>query len=784
MAALSEAQIRQAVTRYFGDLGPSVVNLMTRIAVLESGGNNAAVGDNYLSGHQARDSAARFDYGLFQINGQHEFDPRLLTSDLNYNLRAARMIFDRQGPTAWSTYQTAVGNTGGTGARNDAVGPTPQEIQAKIQALRTGRPEDTAELQAYLKALPPESLRSWQQWVNSPEGLKASGRDKELSGALVGAGLLVGAAQTAPLAAGATGLTPSAGSAAATYAGTTAAAVGAGAIANQQGFGVGQAQAAPTQAKPGDGGASLAQGITSITDIVRQAVEGSGLDQVAALSQAGFTILGMGSGRVSVIAPTGDIIEFELDENGILKPVKDPADGATYDFQVAPDGTVFRASSTGAFERLDTFPELAEKPNIQTLTGDDGITYGFNPQTGELTPLRQTGFAATDPERTFAEGVRQFDTSQANALAIAREGQAAANTRNTQSETEANRRGVLSAQTSGFQSVNQLAPQLGTLALQNAEFTRDVTRNPSDYIARAFFQRGAQSPLPQVSQADILNQLRANIQGFNGVLSGFNPQTQQPLNFGTAAPIGAVPPSAAPPVAAPSQPAAPTAPAGFTPWEGGATENTSGAQFFIDPSGSLVPRFGMGGFTTAPVAVVGDSRSGMPTGFEETVYNPTGAPIAIQPGTQQGAPRYAFGTPPPSPYKGPNAYGGMAVDEGLLDEYNAYQAGDIFGGSAPQLPTPGFATQNQLVSDAVRYSPPAVGQLLGDPGVNATNGLRFGFQLFTPNQLGRLTPDERAALNTRLGVQYNTTLEDVMFEQQRRFGFNPNARQARQLTAA
>ena len=61
---------------------------------------------------------------------------------------------------------------------------------------------------------------------------------------------------------------------------------------------------------------------------------------------------------------------------------------------------------------------------------------------------------------------------------------------------------------------------------------------------------------------------------------------------------------------------------------------------------SWVPRFAGGGFTQAPMMQVGDSPSGAPTGNEEVVINPTGAPIMVMPNRRNMPmiPRFAEGT--------------------------------------------------------------------------------------------------------------------------------------------
>ena len=331
-------------------------------------------------------------------------------------------------------------------------------------------------------------------------------------------------------------------------------------------------------------------------------------------------------------------------------------------------------------------------------------------------------------------------------------------------EMGVNDRARLAAATQGFQSVNQLAPQLGQLALDNAAFTAKMTQNPADFVARAFFQRGGESPLPTVSQADLINQLTNNISQYNNVLSGFamnpltNPQFLSPSQYGgytnqvglQSSPYGSygappppnystATPISAPSYAAPSISGAPTgsaygsgayampAPTSFGGTTGGtSTGTTSGTTAklptttapkpagtttsggttpsYLSPSGdpwgsAAQQRYGsglldgsiveyyppeseypaiaanadslfqpdssgqdfrfevndqgtlvaipmaFGGATRAPLMMVGDHPSGMPTGNEEIISNPTGAPISVipNPNNEMGIP-----TTPPS----------------------------------------------------------------------------------------------------------------------------------------
>lgn len=129
MAKLTDAQIRSLVERHFSGLGSQVVETMFRIAKAESGGDVSAVGDNIKSGHQKPGSKAHSDYGLMQISSQHPYDAKRLVSDPDYNMKAAREVYDRQGAKAWSTYPQVAREMGTNMAGPDDTKLTPEEIE-------------------------------------------------------------------------------------------------------------------------------------------------------------------------------------------------------------------------------------------------------------------------------------------------------------------------------------------------------------------------------------------------------------------------------------------------------------------------------------------------------------------------------------------------------------------------------------------------------------------------------------------------------------------------------
>lgn len=84
--------------------------------------------------------------------------------------------------------------------------------------------------------------------------------------------------------------------------------------------------------------------------------------------------------------------------------------------------------------------------------------------------------------------------------------------------------------------------------------------------------------------------------------------------------------------------------------------------------------------------------------------------------------------------------------------------------------------QAQLVQDAINSSPPAVQALFGNQPVPAytalqsTDGSGATMPIFTSRELLQLSPDERAALGARTGVQFNAGLPYIQQQAQLNYG--------------
>lgn len=832
MAVLSRPQVRAIAQEFFGDLGRPVVDLMTEIA------NRESSFDTEAKNLEGRDRS----YSLWQVNIHPAANPDLARFDLTNpreNARAARIIWDRQGPTAWTTFADAASTTGFQG------GAMPASRENRVPG---GQP-------------PPEP--------DDPDGDLLDKIEDQYPGADLISVLDDGRAVIAirdPL--------------------------------------------DPTRTKQlvvrpfGEG---------LIDDDLYEKLSGGG-DLFN--TSAGIVRVGQ-DGNASLIfdargAPAQKNLVSEVDAAGNLT-FFDPTTGQT-------------VRTVEGFGQ-PAFPE--QDPAEQVVTDErTGEKFAVNSRTGEKRSLGTFGFAQVDPERTFGQRQREAE--------------------------DINRRAGLESQTRGFESVNRLAPELGTLALQNAQFTADTLRNPSDFLARAFFQRGQDSPLPQVSQADIINQLRSNIEGFNGALGGFNAggmpgsqggqtgvQPSAPVGFASAPGAisdprlrggGELPggvsnlfdgtnhnqvraaqtlshnlaggfdvgftgstPSAQEqayqqlvgqgtysaftdpqtgvrhykPSAEvqggqgfqtvtpqqlggqnPGQVTLPPAPAPLSLAD--ANRNVASGQMdfgeavkgFTGPTVQPAPRstfteprpgnaavdelrermrsggvkgFAQGGMSESPVAMVGEDGPeiviDMPgVGFMVLSEEQMGPEMMRQmkgkvPGAQGGGlfgdrkpgfdpfdpnmerfPRSIDDTGGGVSRRGPDPlFPNMAPDTRMgaiprvgLDPLTG-RAPDrtmTTGFTAPQLPTFGAVTQPELQALERQNRPPAVNDLMGG---RQPASLRFGFALPTPQLLASLTPAEREAWTTTLAVQHNTTPEDVEFQIARQFGGTGGGRARRQF---
>jgi hypothetical protein len=328
-----------------------------------------------------------------------------------------------------------------------------------------------------------------------------------------------------------------------------------------------------------------------------------------------------------------------------------------------------------------SFPQ--QDPSVVTITDRaTGTSYALNTRTGEKRELGTYDFPQISPERTFQESAT-----------LSRLGPA------------------LTARSQDIQSA-QYETDLGT---KKFETIRDILANPSDYLARAFLSQGQAAPGGQITQADLINSL-TNIVGAYKAPSSFEQyigRTNAAAPIPRPAPVKASPtpsvtvaataptataapnfggfslqnlkdmqskgvpsyaftpeqraalgitytPTAAPTASTPTgipQVQTPTPVTGEATFAGGATL-TGGVN--TNPLASVSDvAMASGGYTNEPAFIVGDSRLGTPTGYEEMIINPTGAPLKVVPNSR--LPRFAEGSDlsQSTVHAGPDEYTGI-----------------------------------------------------------------------------------------------------------------------------
>ena len=346
---------------------------------------------------------------------------------------------------------------------------------------------------------------------------------------------------------------------------------------------------------------------------------------------------------------------------------------------------------------------------------------------------QQIAQAAEQFSRSFAENQRQFNTQEGRLG------------KQLDLEAELGRGGLAETTRSNRAQEADAARQRN---LQEQEYMAGVLRNPSDFLARAFMSRGGQSPYKTVTQADLINNLKAGVQG---ATQGF-------------------------------------AKGGATT-EGKFTTGEQGKEAILNP-------------TNAPIIVLNNDQTkqmdqeGTPgyatgTGFDPRVLSALGR---LPAGTSFGATNFAGG----ARYMTPDLkYGttgfGRNGDVGMWGA-NPSQATDLQGNNwyeeqGGEGPYPGWtgqpgtmdsdtnymnakrdadskALQAWLVAEAKRATPPGAAAAL--EGGRIPSARPVG-QL-TPGKLQKLTPGELEALNTRLAIEFNSDLPTEMGLLQQRFG--------------
>lgn len=387
-------------------------------------------------------------------------------------------------------------------------------------------------------------------------------------------------------------------------------------------------------------------------------------------------------------------------------------------------------------------------PNIETVTSNvNGKTYERNKVTGELKEIGQFDFPGIDPEREFAlrqaqetrlaaadaanraEGTRQFDVT---------------NSRLQQAQDQAN---AISQRERGLAENQAVA---------------EILRNPADFLARAFFERGAASPTSRITNADLINSLTRAISGAsNGTVAPSGTIAGQPGGSRLSVPT----PSAVPvPAKIAAAPTATGTPLTYAQEQTRLNNLQRSGQISVGEAISRLQNYPTG----LPVTGSG--------GVEKATMASTDAssdPVAIRNALLAGAAPTVVGDKTYSlnpagvlSYTDTSGNGGT-IDTSNIERDRAYAAA-LANGDIEEPVGPAQVTQESIIDMARRYSPPAVNAVINGTTEQLPT-INLGFATPTLRQTSRLTPDETAAFGTRIGAEFNTTIPDVQKAQQELF---------------
>lgn len=381
---------------------------------------------------------------------------------------------------------------------------------------------------------------------------------------------------------------------------------------------------------------------------------------------------GGSAGRTRTIVNNREGRALIIDENGmtvgentdLFKPPEPKAPDQWYN---ADNGSVFEYKD-GQWQRNALLS--TNKAGTVQVNHDTGLAYQWDNKAGQWARATQFDTNPTiSPAQQRADEMRRFDLT---------------NQMSTDRFNIGNEQAVRSEQNNAAATTRgqdfSLAGVLGNLALQDSKFFADTVSRGSDYISRAFSQRGGTSPYPTVTNADLINSLaggRAAAQATIDRLAAERPK------FDFTAPRQAV---AAPLYTAP--PPTPVSPAAAapSPVSTGAgfdqAANNAAIAKAAQSMGLATPGFARGTKgTKARKFIVGDPQvAGEPNVEHVTVHNPgKDTTVEVEPvgHVQQmrakmargQMPRFALGTDPAALYQMLRA--GGATEQAAAEMINA-----------------------------------------------------------------------------------------------------------------
>ena len=445
-------------------------------------------------------------------------------------------------------------------------------------------------------------------------------------------------------------------------------------------------------------------------------------------------------------------------------------------------GDGFLGQSYDSFADTRDFDQRADQfgASERRLGSQFGQTFGedvrqFNQSLGENQRQFNMGYGL-DRDR-FGEDVRQFNTGFGE-------------TQRQFDTTESRMEKTLAANNyfqgleelgRNYRTLVQTSPQLANAATNQGELIRNILTNGGDVLARTYFTRGGISPLPEITQADLINNLNTEVQNIakfeNASIDAENRRRTQAdsrrereefTQFRAA--------NAADARAAYGRYTNEMVPTTREDYDAG---GFSSAQATYDTQRAAADKRIadlnlVSQFISAPNAV--DSSG---TAFQDVATQQADiqAQIAAANAGVMGAPNpgaftsFSTTTPTPMSYEDWVTTSQFGAPQMGFEQWKT-NVGPSFAPSqllnVPEVPMPRATTQAELIANSRATTPPAVQSVLSG---QMPTPLQFGgLPLPTFQQLQALTPTEQEMLNSRLMTEFNVPLSDVAFQSQRSFG--------------
>ena len=380
-------------------------------------------------------------------------------------------------------------------------------------------------------------------------------------------------------------------------------------------------------------------------------------------------------------------------------------------------------------------------------------------------------------DTTFGEDVRQFDTSFGENVRQFDESMAADKYFNTLEELGRN-----------YRTLVQTSPELANAATQQGELIRNILTQGGDVLARTFFTRGGQSPLPEITMADLIN----NVYDEANKIKMFERQSIEDENMRrmvgdmqqgkSAYDVYARDEMLKPPPQTRQdffdETSFNTAMSNFDPnfaYTETAEQQAQRAQNdqVISQAPNTIAAI-QSALSTGTIAAGGNATRAVTDAevapLQEEVRKQQ---AAVQEAIRSNAQINSYSYQPQAPTREQFTTTTFTDAERPIMDFqnwwgqNQGQFNQTPMLSVPDVPTPNYTTQEQLIAQSRATTPPAVQSLLS--GQNPSPLQFGGMPLPTFQQLQSLTPDEQQMFNQRLMTEFNVPLSDVAFQSQRQF---------------